>query len=247
MKIRTKIYRMSNESIAAVGLRVVETIQKSISEETKKSALFYSLVDVNTRYQSAVEPNGSKIIAEAIDNEFKNREMLYTDFYELAYGNQKSRVAALREAAIRIFKVLNMYGKSFKQERIADQTVRYIRIIETLKGEEYTEAIATLNATELLSELNEAQNRYEDLYLGRGNRLSLKEPTIKLRKEMNKALNLIVDEIGINEIKYPTEENISLRKIIEQRFNEVYIPAPVGKKVEQPAQTETKIASETGI
>lgn len=59
-----------------------------------------------------------------------------------------------------------MYGKSFKQERIADQTVRYIRIIETLKGADYTAAIAALNATELFAELSEAQTMYEDLLPG---------------------------------------------------------------------------------
>ena len=238
MKIRTIIYRTSNESLAAVALRVIDTIEKSISAEAKQSLLFSRLMEVNNRYQSSVEPNGSKKTAEAIEAKFKERERLYTEFYDLTYGLQRSRVALQKEAAQKVFPVLNMYGKSFKQERIADQTVRYIRIIETLKGADYTAAIAALNATELFAELSEAQTMYEDLYLGRGNRLSLKVPTVEMRKDM-------VDEIEINEKKYPSEANTALKINIEQRFNEVYIPASVGKKDRQPSETETTKPSET--
>ena len=245
MKIRTIIYRTSNESLAAVALRVIDTIEKSISAEAKQSLLFSRLMEVNNRYQSSVEPNGSKKTAEAIEAKFKERERLYTEFYDLTYGLQRSRVALQKEAAQKVFPVLNMYGKSFKQERIADQTVRYIRIIETLKGADYTAAIAALNATELFAELSEAQTMYEDLYLGRGNRLSLKVPTVEMRKEMNNALKDMVDEIEINEKKYPSEANTALKINIEQRFIEVYIPASVGKKDRQPSETETTKPSET--
>lgn len=85
MKIRTIIYRTSNESLAAVALRVIDTIEKSISAEAKQSLLFSRLMEVNNRYQSSVEPNGSKKTAEAIEAKFKERERLYTEFYDLTY------------------------------------------------------------------------------------------------------------------------------------------------------------------
>ena len=233
---------MSNEAIAAVGVRVIDTIEKSGSEEVKQSALFAQLKDVNMRYQSSVEPNGSKLLTDAIEAKYKERETLYIDFYELAFGLQKSRIVAVKEAATVVFKILNMYGKSFKGEKKSDQTVRYLRIIETLKETENAEPIATINATELLAELNVAQTMYEDLYLGRGNRLSLKTPSKEIRKEMNEAVKDIVEEIVLNAKKYPKEANISLMKNIEQRFNEVYIPAPGSKKEEPVVQNEKMIA-----
>ena len=42
--LKTKINRMRSEDVATVGMRVIETIEKSVAEEVKNSLLFTQLI-----------------------------------------------------------------------------------------------------------------------------------------------------------------------------------------------------------
>lgn len=229
MNIKSKIDRFRNESLAAIGMRVVETVYQSSVEEAKNGKLFQKLVEANAKYQDSIDPENSKILTEAIQAEYHKRVTLFSDTHIYVRGLMKSPEADISEAATLLFSTLNMFGKYFSRETIAEQSVRYVRIIEGLKKPECATALAKLKLTDRLTELENAQTKYESLYMGRGNRLSLNVPASSLKMEMKLALKKHLDELQFLADTLESEEMNSLFATIKQRFMEVHA-TPVGIK-----------------
>ena len=80
MKYKSKTNRINNESGAILALRIIDTVTKSGIEDALTSKSFTQLVDINSRYQIAIEPSNDEQIKLAIKNLFNNRG---TTFFEL--------------------------------------------------------------------------------------------------------------------------------------------------------------------
>ena len=98
---KTKIQRMSCETIATVGMRVIETITQSMAEDVKNSLYATQLLEVTNRYRKAIEPNDKERNA-AISDKFNIRKVLFSNSYDMAYGLTLSRDAGDKEAAITV-------------------------------------------------------------------------------------------------------------------------------------------------
>ena len=230
---------MIGETVASVGMRVVETITQSMAEEAKKSIYVTQLLEVTNRFRKAIEPNDSELKA-TISEKFKVRKVLFSNSYDMAYGLTLSRDTGDKAAAFRVFSVLNMYGnKSFKGVRQSALTQRFATIIETLQQPEFVADLERLKMTDILAELADAHTAYETLYQTKGNEQSLKAPSREMRLEMNNALKVMVEEVEYFSKKFPTEENVTLWKNVEQRIAEVYVTAPGSTKKEDTETTVT--------
>lgn len=235
MKIKTRINRMGNQSLASIGLRAIETIIKSAVEEVKRCKSFLKLVEVNDRYQESIDPEDSKAMTEAIEVAFQKRKNLFEDNYMYINGLTRSPEEDVRTAAIQLFPVINMFGTNFSKEKIADQSVRYTRVIEGLKNPECAGAITKLKLTEKLAELEAVQAMYESLYMDRGNRLSLKVTPSSLSDEMKSALKKLMDEMRYMADTMESEEMTSLMTTLEQRFSEIHVTPVTRKTAGTPA------------
>ena len=220
---KTKANRVGNTSLAALGLRIIDTVEKSGIDEALSSKQFLVLKEVNGRYQIAIVPGDSKEIANNIQALFNERKSVFVDAYDYVQGQTKSPIPEVKAAAVLVFKELNRFGRSFYGVKIADQSVQYIRIIENLKKPELQPAVTNISLEEKLAHLDQIQLDYEALYLGKGNSDSTNVAPSNLRKEMQQAVKMYVEELKWLANTHDTPEWQTLYSNVEQRFNEVNV------------------------
>lgn len=225
MLYKTKANRIGNISLAALGVRIIDTVAKSGIDEATSSKQFIVLEEVNGRYQASIVPGDEKQVSDSIKALFKSRRMFFDDIYEYVKGQTKSPLPEVKEAALRVFTRLNKYGRSYSNVQIADQSVRYIRVIEGLKKPDIIADVTKIMLTDKVAQLDQVQLDYEDLYLNRGNDSSVKVAPSSLRKEMQDAVKLYVEELRWLTNTNNTEEWRALYRNVEQRFSEVNVSA----------------------
>ena len=223
MNYRSKTNKINNESRAMLALRMIDTVNKSGIEDAKVSNAFVQLTDVNARYQIAIEPGTAKQVSQSITDKYKERTALFTEMYDYLYGLLGSPDAQMKAAATLLFEQFSKYGKNFGKYRLADQSLRYIRIIESLKQPEYAAALAKTQLTDKLAVLDQLQLDYEELYMGRGNTYATKVAPSSLSKELNDAIKLYMDEVNWMATRTNTEAWITLRNNLQRRFDEVNV------------------------
>ncbi|MEI6556733.1 MAG: DUF6261 family protein [Paludibacter sp.] len=241
MNIKTKANRVGNTSLAALSVRIIDTVQKSGIEEAAQSKQFLHLQEVNSRYQAAILPTDTAQKTE-VKAMYRNRTQYFTEIYDYVEGQTKSPLADVRASANRVFEVLNKYGRNVSRSRIADLSVRYIRIIEALKRPEMEADVTKLSLTAKLTEFDNAQLRYEDLYMQLGNDSQTHRAPTTLRKEMLEAVKLYVEELKWAVNANDTDAWRTLYSNVEQRFNELTVSQSRKKtaKAENPAAAEPK-------
>jgi len=223
MKYKSKTNRINNESGAILALRIIDTVTKSGIEDALTSKSFTQLVDVNSRYQIAIEPSNDEQIKLAIKNLFNNRGTTFSEIHSYTEGMLNSPDAEMKEAAKLLFDQINKYGRNFSNLKIADQSLRYIRIIEGLKRPEYQMPLMRAGLTEKVALLDQTQLEYEDLYMGRGNNSAKKVAPSNLRKELNDSIKMYMDEVNWLTNRMDTEEWDTLRSNLQKRFDEVNV------------------------
>ena len=107
MKIKSKASKVGIESLGALGIRVIDTVNESGIQEATTTKQFLELVEVNNRYQEALEPVNQKDISDAIDAIFKQRNVLFTSIYVYVNGLLNSPDVEMQDAAKQIFVHLN--------------------------------------------------------------------------------------------------------------------------------------------
>lgn len=235
MIFKSKANKIGNQSLAILGLRIIDTVIKSGIEEAKTSKKFIVLVEVNGRYQIATVPGDDKQVSDSIKALFGGRKVMFNDIHTYLEGLLKSPDLEMREAAIVLFPLVNKFGKSFQGIKIADQSLQYIQIIESLKEPELAPALTTTKLTEKVDAFDQLQQNYESLYMGHGNDSSTKIAPSNLRKEMERAIKSHFDEVHWMSSNFETEPWQTLCKNIEQRFEEVNVSMPRQSKSDIPA------------
>lgn len=223
MNYKSKTNRINNESGAILALRIIDTVAKSGISDAQTSKSFTQLVDVNSRYQVAIEPGNNEQVKIAIKEMFNTRATLFSGMHSYIEGMLNSPDAEMKEVAKLLFDQINKYGKNFSNLKIADQSLRYIRIIEGLKKPEYQIPLMRAGLTEKVALLDQVQLGYEDLYMGRGNISATKVAPSSLRKELNNSIKLYIDEVNWMTNRMDTEEWHTLRYSLQKRFDEVSV------------------------
>jgi hypothetical protein len=144
------------------------------------------------------------------------------------------------EAAKQVFAALNMYGQYFSNLKIAEQSLRYIRIIEALKKPELEAALTKIQLTSKVETLDTIQRAYEDVYMGRRNsRLGFVSASA-MRRELNNAIVQHVEELNWMATQTDSEELITLCETVDARIREVNVNVIHTKTTEE---TTTDVAS----
>ena len=225
MNYKSKANRIGIFSLALLALRIIETVIKSGIKEARESKLFLQVEEVSGRFQTAVEPGNRKQQKEAIDAKFTERRNLFDEIYIYLQGLLNSPDAEMKSAATLLFEQINKYGKYFGQFKIADQSLRYIRIIESLKKDEFNDAFTKTLLTAKFAALDQLQLDYEELYMGLGNAKAISIAPSNLRKEMENALKVYVEEVRYMAETINTEAWKTLYINVCQRFDEVNVSA----------------------
>jgi hypothetical protein len=223
MKFKSKTNKINNESRAMLVLRIIDTVIKSGIQAARVSKLFLQLEDVSARYQVAIEPGNDKQVKSAITALYKQRSNLFLETYTYLEGLLNSPDIDMKTAATMLFEQVSKYGKSFNRSKIADQSLRYIRIIESLKKPEYAAALTKTMLTEKVALLDQVQLDYEELYMGRGNNSATKVAPTSLRNELNNAIKLYMEEVNWMAGRENSEEWNTLKTNLQQRFDEVNV------------------------
>lgn len=242
MFYKTKTNKINNESRAMLALRMIDTVNKSGIADAKVSKAFVQLEDVNGRYQIAIMPGTAKQVSQSITDKYKERSTLFVEMYDYLYGLLNSPNANMKTAATLLFEQINKYGKNFSSYRLADQSLRFIRIIESLKMPDYEAALNITLLADKLAVLDQVQLDYEELYMGRGNTFATKVAPSSLSKELNDAIKLYMDEVNWMATRTDTEEWYTLRNNLQKRFDEVNITStrkPADITAQQPATAPT--------
>lgn len=223
MNFKSKINRINNESGAMLALRIIDTVNKSGIEDARLSKQFLELENVNSRYQIAIEPANDKQLKSAITSLYTQRTNIFQEIYGYLEGLLNAPDADMKAAASLLFEQVSKYGKSFSKFRIADQSLRYIRIIESLMKPEFAAALTKTLLTDKLALLDQVQLDYEGLYMGRGNSSVSKVAPSNLRNELNAAIKKYMEEVNWTASREESEQWNTLKTNLQQRFDEVNV------------------------
>ena len=235
MIYKSKANKIGNQSLAILGMRIIDTVIKSGIEEAKTSKKFLVLVEVNGRYQIATVPGDNKQVSDSIKSLYSDRKVMFNEIYVYLEGLLNSPDLEMKEAAIVLFPFINKFGKSFQRVKLSDQSLQYIQIIDSLKSAELASALVTTKLTEKVDAFDQLQQDYESLYMGHGNDSSTKIAPSNLRKEMESAIKSHFDEVHWMASNFETEAWQTLCKNIEKRFEEVNVSMPRQSKTTVPA------------
>ncbi|VBB45398.1 hypothetical protein TRIP_D300220 [uncultured Paludibacter sp.] len=245
MKLKTNISKVSTQSLGTLALRVIETVNASGIEEAKTSKNFLKLTELNDAYQQAIDPVNIKSMSNQIDNKFTERNQLFTELFTYVKGLTVADEADVKTAAQKIYDEISKFGLNFSKLRKSDKTLRYIRIIESLKQSEFADALQKTKLTDKLNALDIVQRAYEDLYMGRGNRVAGKVAATSIRYDMETVLKKYLDEVALVTENKETEDWKTLYTNLKKRVEEVSASVRNRQVLPKPPvnNTETSTAS----
>ncbi len=224
-----------------LSLRIVETIANSDSEQAKSGKQYLKHAEISQIFQKLVEPSNKQNLTKIIAECYNNRRALYYEMYDYVFGLQKSPDAEIVQAANEIFAALNLYGRYFSNIKIAEQSLRFVRIIEALKNPELSTALQKTQLTSKVNTLDGLQRDYEDVYRGRSNaRLGYVSASEK-RKELNAAIKLHIEELNWMATQTESEALKTLCAKLNARLGEIYVTKKPTKN-ENPSTDSTNAA-----
>lgn len=235
MKIKSKANIIGTESLGTLGTRIIDTVYDSGIEEATTTKQFVELVDVNDIYHVSLEPANTKKESEKIDDLFDKRAKLFCGIFIYLQGSLNSPDIEMQTAAQKILEQFNKFGRNFSRIKIADQTLHYGSIITGLKQDEYQPALEKTLLTNKITLLSQLHSDYESLYRQRGNSVANNVAPTKIRKQMEKAVKLYLDEVRWMANQKGTEQWKTLSMNVEKRFSEIN---PSITKKEKTAQVD---------
>jgi len=222
---KTKANRIGNDSLDQLGTRIIDTVTKSDIPEAKVGKYFLILVEVFSRYHFAIEIGNEKHVREIVEAKYNERYAEFITVYDYIKGLLNAPDPEMKAAAVLLFEQLNKYGRNFSRVKLADQSSHYRLIFEALMRPEFTAAKTKTVLTNSVAVLNQLQLDYEDLYTGKGNNTATKTAPSNLRKEMENAIKMYLDELKWMTNSVDSPAWITLSSTIQQRFNEVSVSA----------------------
>lgn len=198
MKINnfSKISKASNETVAMLSKRILEAVVKSDIQEAVNGKQYRVHAELSVKFQKAAEKQKRKELSESVNDYYGQRRSLFNAMYVYAKGLCNAPDTEMAEAATQVFKALNMYGQFLSNLRRDVQSFRYIRIIESLKQPELSAALVKTQLAARVEELDSAQREYENQFGIRSTKLKVKVTATSLRRELNEAIRLHIEELN---------------------------------------------------
>ena len=218
---KSKVHRLSNKSVGILVLRLFEATVAANAALVINSKSYTALTEVNNRYQASVDPTKYKEQTEAIDAKAIERRAYFLVNYGYLKGMLNAPDVVLKAAAVRVFAVMNMYGRSFNKLKIAEQSFLFNRILEGLHKPELAADLETTKLTASVANLDRLHKEYETLFALRGNEVIGVVAPSTLRPQLNVAVKNFVEELQWIAQINDTEELKSLRDIVLMRVSEV--------------------------
>ena len=218
---KSKVHKLSNQSIGILVLRLFEATVAANAALVINSKSYTALTEVNNRYQASVDPTKYKEQTEAIDAKAIERRAYFLVNYGYLKGMLNAPDVVLKAAAVRVFAVMNMYGRSFNKLKIAEQSFLFNRILEGLHKPELAADLETTKLTASVANLDRLHKEYETLFALRGNEVIGVVAPSTLRPQLNVAVKNFVEELQWIAQINDTEELKSLRDIVLMRVSEV--------------------------
>ncbi len=219
---RTKVQKLPNGSLGTLAIRVNESVQKSGIAQAQNTKQFTLLSQVNGRYQALIKPKDQKEISDAVKQKYEMREQLLKKIGSYCKGLINSPDEETKLAAIQVNKILTGFGGNLSRMKLAEQAIRYIRIIEMLKSPELADSIQTLKLTDVVVQLDALQREYESHYTGRGDERAGLISASNLRRELVDAIVEHYEECCWMAKQNGTDEWKLLAATIERRLTEIY-------------------------
>lgn len=198
MKINnfSKISKASNETVAMLSKRILEAVVISGNEDALKGKAYMAHAELSLQFAKAAQKLKRKELSEPVNKFYNDRRDLFAAMYVYAKGLCNAPDTEMAEAATQVFKALNMYGQFLSNLRRDVQSFRYIRIIEALKQPELSAALVKTQLAARVEELDSAQREYENQFGIRSTKLKVKVTATSLRRELNEAIRLHIEELN---------------------------------------------------
>ena len=192
----SRISKASNESVAMLSKRVLEAVEQSNIQEALNGKAYMAHAELSSQFAKAAEKLKRKELSEPVNKNYNDRRDLFAAMYVYAKGLCNAPDAEMAEAAQQVFKALNMYGQFLGNLKVEVQSFRYIRIIEALKQPELAAALTKMQLTAKVAELDSVQRTYENQFADRSTKIKGNVSASSLRKALNEALKLHIDELN---------------------------------------------------
>lgn len=166
-------------------------------------------------------PNEIDDLNSATKASYAERRQCFLDLYDYAEGLTKSPDKQVADVAFMAFKVLDLYGRGFVYQKLANQAICYYRIIEQLQKLQLPESAVTASFTEAIARLDALQKTYEKQYMALGNALTGNTVPSKLRQELNTSVKLLFETIRAQAISSKDEAMIDLFNNMMTRLVEI--------------------------
>lgn len=192
----SRISKASNESVAMLSKRVLEVVEQSSIQEALNGKAYMAHAELSSQFAKAAEKLKRKELSESVNKNYNDRRDLFAAMYVYAKGLCNAPDAEMAEAAQQVFKALNMYGQFLGNLKVEVQSFRYIRIIEALKQPELAAALTKMQLTVKVAELDSLQRAYENEFADRSNKIKGNISASSLRRALNEAIKLHIDELN---------------------------------------------------
>ncbi len=239
----SRITKASNESVAMLSKRILEAVVQSNIQEALNGKAYQAHAELSLQFAKAAEKQQRKELSEPVNKHYNDRRELFATMYVYAKGLCNAPDAGMAEAAQMVFKALNMYGQFLGNLKVEVQSFRYIRIIEALKQPELTAALTKMQLTAKVAELDSVQRAYENQFADRSNKIRENVSASSLRRALNEAIKLHIDELNWLARQTGNEDLRKLCTDVDARVADVKIsPQRTGNDTkvdasEQPAQS----------
>jgi len=220
-----KISNASNETAAMLSIRILELVANSNIAEAMSGKAYLAHAEVSAEFEKATQGLDRKVLSIPVNKYFNDRYELFNNLYVYCNGQLNCPEAATAQAALQVFKVLNMYGFYFKNAKVEVQSLRFKQIIDGLKAPEMIAALTKLGILNKVEQLETVHIEYEKSLAVRSVTLKNKVSASSLRKKLNAAFKLHIDELQWLQRQTDSAAIANLNAEINTRIDEIVLRA----------------------
>ncbi len=217
------ISNASNETAAMISIRVIELVANSNIAEAMSGKAYMAHAEISAEFEKTTQGLNRKELSIPVNKYYNERHELFNNLYDYSKGQLNCPEASAAQAALQVFKVLNMYGSYFKGAKVEVQSLRFKQIINGLKAPEMTAALTKLGILDKIDLFETAQSEYEKALAARSNKLKNNVSASSLRKKLNAAFKLHIEELQWFERQTESADIQKLNAEINIRINEIVL------------------------
>lgn len=144
------------------GIRIMNVIPENQNDYVQ--SILNSLNLANTNLEKAMGRALTSEFTSVLIEKDKLRDDVFVGFRNYCFSFVRSQVQAKKQAAALLWNIFETIGTTIYNHSYSVQTAEMNSLIQALKSSEVTTAVTTINGTEWLEQLTEAQNNFEATY-----------------------------------------------------------------------------------